>query len=154
MFAERRMAFRDEVHEIMSVSEASVRYRERSQRMRRLITGMTLLACGILFAACGRAPQKEGMYLKRAERLSDGEWHLFSGGRQQMEDEEGRIALAFDNLAEGLRISVQSESGSSRQSRKRRRKAFVQRQGWRSCPPLTMKRRSRCRMNRLTFKEE
>ncbi len=118
--------------------------------MRRLITGMTLLACGILFTACGRAPQKEGMYLKRAEltqeeeniakllggqqdiydfkvddtvraleiniyRLSDGEWRLFSGGRQQMEDEEGRIALAFDDLAEGLRVSVQSEgvSGSS-----------------------------------------
>lgn len=42
--------------------------------------------------------------------LLDGEWRMISGGGgQAFSDAEGRIALGFDNIAEGLRIAVQSE---------------------------------------------
>ena len=42
--------------------------------------------------------------------LIDGEWHIVAGGGgQAFEDAEGRLALGFDNLADGLRIAIQSE---------------------------------------------
>ena len=42
--------------------------------------------------------------------LIDGEWHIIAGGGgQAFEDSEGRLALGFDNVADGLRIAVQSE---------------------------------------------
>ncbi len=42
--------------------------------------------------------------------LIDGEWHIVVGsGGQAFEDLDGRLALGFDNLADGLRIAVQSE---------------------------------------------
>lgn len=45
--------------------------------------------------------------------LIDGEWHIIAGGGgQAFEDSEGRIALGFDNVADGLRIAVQSEHNS------------------------------------------
>ena len=43
-------------------------------------------------------------------RLMDGEWKLEAGGGgQAFSDAEGRIALAFERLDEGLRIAIQSE---------------------------------------------
>ena len=43
-------------------------------------------------------------------RLMDGEWKLEAGGGgQAFSDVEGRIALAFERLDEGLRIAIQSE---------------------------------------------
>lgn len=43
-------------------------------------------------------------------RLIDGEWKLETGGGgQAFSDTDGRIALAFDRLDEGLRIAIQSE---------------------------------------------
>ena len=43
-------------------------------------------------------------------RLMDGEWKLEAGGGgQAFLDVEGRIALAFERLDEGLRIAIQSE---------------------------------------------
>lgn len=45
--------------------------------------------------------------------LVDGEWALISGGGgQAFSDAEGRIALGFDCLAEGLRTAIQSEHSS------------------------------------------
>ena len=45
--------------------------------------------------------------------LIDGEWHIIAGGGgQAFEDSEGRLALGFDNVADGLRIAVQSEHNS------------------------------------------
>lgn len=45
--------------------------------------------------------------------LVDGEWHIIvGGGGQAFEDSKGRLALGFDNLADGLRIAVQSEHNS------------------------------------------
>ncbi len=42
--------------------------------------------------------------------LIDGEWHIVAGGGgQTFEDSEGRLALGFDNIADGLRIATQSE---------------------------------------------
>ncbi len=42
--------------------------------------------------------------------LTDGQWHMIAGGGgQAFEDSEGRLALGFHNLSEGLRISIQSE---------------------------------------------
>lgn len=42
--------------------------------------------------------------------LKDGEWKIISGGGgNAFEDTEGRIALTFDNIAEGLRVAWQSE---------------------------------------------
>lgn len=42
--------------------------------------------------------------------LIDGEWHIVAGGGgEAFEDSDGRLALGFDNLADGLRIAVQSE---------------------------------------------
>ena len=47
--------------------------------------------------------------------LIDGEWHIVAGGGgQAFEDAEGRLALGFDNLADGLRIAIQSEHNNSR----------------------------------------
>ena len=43
-------------------------------------------------------------------RLADGEWKLEAGGGgQAFSDVEGRVALSFERLDEGLRIAVQSE---------------------------------------------
>ena len=43
-------------------------------------------------------------------RLIDGEWKLETGGGgQAFSDTEGRIALAFERLDEGIRIAIQSE---------------------------------------------
>ena len=43
-------------------------------------------------------------------RLMDGEWKLETGGGgQAFSDTEGRIALAFERLDEGIRIAIQSE---------------------------------------------
>ncbi len=45
--------------------------------------------------------------------LIDGEWHIVAGGGgQAFEDSEGRLALGFDNIADGLRIATQSEHSS------------------------------------------
>lgn len=45
--------------------------------------------------------------------LIDGKWVMNSGGGgQAFSDKEGRLALGFENLAEGLRIALQSEHGS------------------------------------------
>lgn len=41
--------------------------------------------------------------------LKDGNWSMVSGGGQIFTDETGRLALSFENLAEGLRVAVQSE---------------------------------------------
>lgn len=42
--------------------------------------------------------------------LVDGEWHIVAGGGgQAFEDSEGRLALGFENIADGLRIAIQSE---------------------------------------------
>lgn len=42
--------------------------------------------------------------------LIDGEWHIVAGGGgEAFEDSDGRLALGFDNLANGLRTAVQSE---------------------------------------------
>lgn len=42
--------------------------------------------------------------------LVDGEWCIVAGGGgQAFEDSEGRLALGFDNVADGLRIAIQSE---------------------------------------------
>jgi len=52
-------------------------------------------------------------------RLTDGEWRMISGGGgQQFSDEKGRLALDFENIAEGLRVALQSEhnSGSTKYS--------------------------------------
>ena len=43
-------------------------------------------------------------------RLIDGEWKLETGGGgQAFSDTEGRIALAFERLDEGIRIAIQTE---------------------------------------------
>ena len=43
-------------------------------------------------------------------RLLDGEWKLETGGGgQAFSDTEGRIALAFERLDEGIRIAIQSD---------------------------------------------
>lgn len=45
--------------------------------------------------------------------LIDGEWHIIAGGGgQAFEDSEGRLALGFDTIADGLRIATQSEHNS------------------------------------------
>lgn len=52
-------------------------------------------------------------------KLIDGTWKLVAGGGgQAFSDENGRLALDFENLAEGLRVALQSEhnSGSSKHS--------------------------------------
>ncbi|KPU45273.1 hypothetical protein OXPF_11650 [Oxobacter pfennigii] len=51
-------------------------------------------------------------------KLIDGKWKMISGGGQQFPDGMGRLALDFENLAEGLRIALQSEhsSGSTKYS--------------------------------------
>ena len=47
-------------------------------------------------------------------RLNDGEWELISGGGgEAFEDTEGRIALNFGNIGDGMRIAIQSENTSS-----------------------------------------
>ena len=47
-------------------------------------------------------------------RLNDGEWELISGGGgEAVEDTEGRIALNFGNIGDGMRIAIQSENTSS-----------------------------------------
>lgn len=43
--------------------------------------------------------------------LSNGKWELISGGGgQAFSDPQGRIALGFDKIAEGVRVAVQSEN--------------------------------------------
>ncbi len=46
-------------------------------------------------------------------RLIDGKWSMISGGGgHQFSDSKGRLALDFENLAEGLRVALQSEHNS------------------------------------------
>lgn len=53
-------------------------------------------------------------------RLSDGKWESeIGGGGQVFTDTSGRIALEFGKLAEGIRIAIQSESGSDTTSYER-----------------------------------
>ena len=48
--------------------------------------------------------------VKSTYRLIDGEWKLETGGGDQaFSDPDGRIALAFDRLDEGIRITMQSD---------------------------------------------
>ena len=48
--------------------------------------------------------------VKSTYRLIDGEWKLETGGGgQAFSDRDGRIALAFDRLDEGIRITMQSD---------------------------------------------
>lgn len=45
--------------------------------------------------------------------LKDGKWELISGGGgQAFQDTTGRLALEFDNLAEGLSTAIQSENSA------------------------------------------
>lgn len=44
--------------------------------------------------------------------LTDGSWKLVGGGDWAFSDEKGRIALEFENLAEGLRVAIQSKHSS------------------------------------------
>lgn len=45
--------------------------------------------------------------------LVDGKWNrMMGGGGQSFVDQEGRIALGFENIADGLRVAVQSEHSS------------------------------------------
>ncbi len=45
--------------------------------------------------------------------LIDGEWHIVTGGGgQALEDSKGRLALGFDNIADGLKIATQSKHNS------------------------------------------
>lgn len=47
-------------------------------------------------------------------RLADGDWIQDSGGGgQELTDQKGRLALEFDDLANGQRIALQSEHNSS-----------------------------------------
>lgn len=47
-------------------------------------------------------------------QLEDGEWMRTSGGDQAFSDTQGRIALQFERIADGVRIALQSEhSGGS-----------------------------------------
>lgn len=50
--------------------------------------------------------------------LINGAWKLVSGGGQAFSDDKGRLALGFENLAQGLRVALQSEhnSGSTQYS--------------------------------------
>lgn len=43
--------------------------------------------------------------------LSGGTWTLTDSSGMEFSDTEGRIALAFDKIAEGLRVAVQEEHG-------------------------------------------
>ncbi|HIX12187.1 MAG TPA: hypothetical protein H9985_01045 [Candidatus Anaerofilum faecale] len=45
-------------------------------------------------------------------RLEDGEWKPEVGGWRQFTDPNGRLALGFEDLREGLRTAVQSEHSS------------------------------------------
>lgn len=45
--------------------------------------------------------------------LIDGKWVMNSGGGHAFTDKEGRLALGFENLAEGLRVALQSGHSSS-----------------------------------------
>lgn len=42
-------------------------------------------------------------------QLIDGKWKMESGGGRVFDEKSGRLALGFDNLAEGLRVAFQSE---------------------------------------------
>lgn len=45
--------------------------------------------------------------------LIDGQWRMISGGGgQEFRDKEGRIALGFDDLGDGIRTGIQSEHHS------------------------------------------
>lgn len=45
--------------------------------------------------------------------LADGQWELISGGGgREISDDKGRIALGFEDLADGIRIAIQSEHQS------------------------------------------
>lgn len=46
----------------------------------------------------------------------DGNWSEMVYGSEQFEDLEGRIALVFDNIADGVTTSVQSENNGGSQS--------------------------------------
>ena len=45
-------------------------------------------------------------------QLVDGAWEMVSGGAQAFSDPKGRLALGFVNLAQGLRVALQSEAGT------------------------------------------
>ena len=42
-------------------------------------------------------------------QLIDGKWEMVSGGARVFDENMGMLALGFDNLAEGLRVALQSE---------------------------------------------
>lgn len=67
---------------------------------------------------------KVGETVQRVElnayELIEGEWQMISGGGgQAFTDTEGRIALEFDHLGEGLREAIQSENVSGSTAWKR-----------------------------------
>lgn len=45
-------------------------------------------------------------------RLVEGAWEPVSEGWQQFSDNKGRLALGFDNIADGVRIALQSEKNN------------------------------------------
>lgn len=46
--------------------------------------------------------------------LSNGEWEFTSGGGgYQFSDDKGRLALSFKNIADGIRVALQSENSHS-----------------------------------------
>lgn len=58
-----------------------------------------------------------GLY---AYELVDGAWKpVFFGGGRQFIDSKGRLALGFDNIEDGIRISLQSEHHSGSQGYER-----------------------------------
>ncbi len=63
--------------------------------------------------------------------LIGGEWHIVAGdGGQAFEDSEGRLALGFDNIADGLRIATQSKHNSGSTSYFKERKNDITGMGW------------------------
>ena len=63
--------------------------------------------------------------------LIDGEWYIVAGGGgQAFEDSEGRLALGFDNIADGLRIATQSEHNSGSTSYFKEIKNDITGMGW------------------------
>lgn len=49
----------------------------------------------------------------RAYELENGEWHELSTQAQPFSDPSGRVALTFGKMPEGVKISLQSQSGTS-----------------------------------------
>lgn len=52
--------------------------------------------------------------------LVNGKWKIImGGGGQSVTDSKGRIALGFENIADGVRVAVQSENNSGAVSHKK-----------------------------------